>query len=91
MSDPVAALPLGARVVVRARLSAQPVADLGGPSMTDAVGTLVAVDATSLVVETSRGRVTIERERVVAAKVVPPKRPVAGRRTSPCRSRACSA
>lgn len=73
MSDPVAALPLGARVVVRARLSPQRVADLGGPSMTDAVGTLVAVDATSLVVETSRGRVTIQRDRVVAAKVVPPR------------------
>ena len=35
--------------------------------MTDAVGTLVAVDATGLVVATSRGRVTIERERVVTA------------------------
>lgn len=75
MSDPVAALPLGSRVVVRARLDPRRNADLGGPSMTDAVGTLVSVDGSTVVVQTRRGRVSIERERVVAAKVVPP-RPV---------------
>src|SRR6478735_4587709 len=39
----------------------------------DAVGTLVSVDARSLVVDTRRGSVTIERSLVVAAKVVPPR------------------
>ncbi|HET7660709.1 MAG TPA: GNAT family N-acetyltransferase [Oryzihumus sp.] len=67
--DPVEALPVGARVVVRSRL-ADPA---GGPSLTDAVGTLVSVDAGSLVVDTRHGPVTIERSRVVAAKVVPPR------------------
>ncbi|HEX8971474.1 GNAT family N-acetyltransferase [Oryzihumus sp.] len=67
--DPVEGLPLGARVVVRSRL-ADPA---GGPSLTDAVGTLVSVDAGALVVDTRQGPVTIERSRVVAAKVVPPR------------------
>ncbi|MGZ4687802.1 GNAT family N-acetyltransferase [Oryzihumus sp.] len=67
--DPVEGLPVGARVVVRSRL-ADPA---GGASLTDAVGTLVSVDAGSLVVDTRQGAVTIERSRVVAAKVVPPR------------------
>lgn len=67
--DPVEGLPVGARVVVRSRL-AEPA---GGPSLTDAVGTLVSVDTRSLVVDTRQGPVTIERSRVVAAKVVPPR------------------
>ncbi len=73
MSDLVAALPLGSRVVVRARLRAAERHTPGGPSMTDAVGVLTAVDATHLVVETARGSVRIERALVVAAKQVPPK------------------
>lgn len=73
--DPVASLPPGARVVVRARLDPRRRAEHGGPSMTDAVGTLVSVDARTVVVETARGEVRIDRDRVVAAKVVPP-RPV---------------
>ena len=73
MSDAVAALPLGARVVVRARIAPGRGGDPAGPSMTDAVGTLVSVDEVALVVDTVRGAVTIERDRVVAAKVVPPR------------------
>ena len=72
-ADPVEGLPVGARVVVRARLNPRGQADPGGPSMTDAVGRLVSVDAGTVVVETSRGEVRIDRDRVVAAKVVPPK------------------
>lgn len=41
--------------------------------MTDAVGTLVAVDDSSVVVETARGEVRIDRARIVAAKEVPPR------------------
>ena len=71
--DPVEGLPVGARVVVRARLDAHPNPDHGGPSMTDAVGTLVSRDADTVVVDTSHGPVRIERSRVVAAKEVPPR------------------
>ena len=71
MSDLVAALPLGSRVVVRWRLEAPDEAT--GATLTDAVGTLSTRDGDTLTVDTSRGPVTIERRRVVAAKEVPPK------------------
>ena len=71
MSADVSNLPLGSRVVVRWRLETPDPAT--GATLTDAVGTLVARDAQSVRVETSRGVVTIELERVTAAKEVPPK------------------
>lgn len=71
MSADVSNLPLGSRVVVRWRLESADAAT--GATLTDAVGTLVGVDPDRVVVETSRGSVTIERNRVVAAKGVPPK------------------
>jgi N-acetylglutamate synthase len=71
VSDLVAALPLGSRVVVRWRLEAPDEAT--GATLTDAVGTLSTRDGDTLTVDTSRGPVTIERRRVVAAKEVPPK------------------
>ena len=71
MSADVSNLPLGSRVVVRWRLEAPDPAT--GATLTDAVGTLVARDAQSVQVETSRGVVTIEVARVTAAKEVPPK------------------
>lgn len=69
---PLDAVQIGARVVVRSRL--EPGSDdlPGGPSMTDAVGTLVSRTATEVVVATRRGEVTIPRDRIVAAKEVPP-------------------
>ena len=70
MSDVVSNLPVGSRVVVRSRLDPD---EAAGASLTDAVGTLVSLDEHRLVVETSRGPVTIERNRVVAAKEVPPR------------------
>ena len=73
MSDPVSNLPLGSRVVVRSRLEPAGLAPAEGPSMTDAVGVLVSVDEHRVVVETRQGLVTIERDRVVAAKEVPPR------------------
>jgi N-acetylglutamate synthase len=72
MSDVVSNLPVGSRVVVRSRLDPPAGAASGGPSLTDAVGVLVSVDDLELVVQTRRGPVTIARDRVVAAKEVPP-------------------
>ena len=71
VSDLAAALPLGSRVVVRWRLETPDEAT--GATLTDAVGTLATRDQETLTVETSRGPVTIERGRVVAAKEVPPR------------------
>lgn len=71
MSDHVAALPVGSRVVIRWRLEAPD--ERTGATLTDAVGTLSVRDEDSVTVDTSRGPVTIERRRVVAAKEVPPK------------------
>jgi N-acetylglutamate synthase len=71
VSDLAAALPVGARVVVRWRLVTPDEAT--GATLTDAVGTLTASDAHSLTVETSRGPVVVERARLVAAKEVPPR------------------
>jgi GNAT superfamily N-acetyltransferase len=69
--DLAAALPLGSRVVVRWRL-AEP-DERTGATLTDAVGTLSAADEHTLTVQTSRGPVVVDRDRVVAAKEVPPK------------------
>jgi N-acetylglutamate synthase len=71
VSDLVAALPVGSRVVVRWRLERPDEAT--GATLTDAVGTLSTRDQDTLTVDTSRGPVTIERGRVVAAKEVPPR------------------
>lgn len=71
MSDLVAALPVGSRVVVRWRLEAPDEAT--GATLTDTVGTLALRDDDTLTVDSARGPVTIERRRVVAAKEVPPR------------------
>lgn len=64
-------IPLGSRVVVRWRLDAPDEAT--GATLTDSVGTLAERDAQHVVVETSRGPVTIALARVTTAKEVPPK------------------
>ncbi|NYG06260.1 GNAT superfamily N-acetyltransferase [Phycicoccus badiiscoriae] len=71
MSTDVSNLPLGSRVVVRWRLEVPDPAT--GATLTDAVGTLVRRDAATVSVETSRGEVTIARDRITAAKELPPK------------------
>ena len=70
---PLDAVRIGARVVVRSRLDPRREAPSDGPSMTDAVGTLVSRTATEVVVTTRHGDVTIARDRIVAAKEVPPR------------------
>ncbi|MDT0214384.1 GNAT family N-acetyltransferase [Rothia sp. ARF10] len=73
MPAPLDAVHLGARVVVRSRLEPAREGSGAGPSMTDAVGTLVSRTDTEVVVATRHGEVTIPRERIVAAKEVPPR------------------
>jgi N-acetylglutamate synthase len=72
MPTDVTTLPIGSRVVVRSLLDPPPEPG-GGPTMTDAVGTLAAVDDRSVVVQTAGGEVRIDRSRIVAAKEVPPR------------------
>ncbi|HET7397630.1 MAG TPA: GNAT family N-acetyltransferase [Intrasporangium sp.] len=72
--DPVARLTIGGRVVVRHRL---PEGSAAGA--TDVLGVLLARDPERLVVDTARGRVTVRRSDVVAAKDVPPPASRAGR------------
>ncbi|CAN7159681.1 GNAT family N-acetyltransferase [Knoellia sp. LjRoot47] len=73
MPTPLDAVHLGARVVVRSRLAPGPEAPGDGPSMTDAVGTLVSRTADEVVVATRHGDVRIPVDRIVAAKEVPPR------------------
>ncbi|KGN33588.1 acetyltransferase [Knoellia flava TL1] len=70
---PLDAVHLGARVVVRSRLDPLREAPHDGPSMTDAVGTLLSRSETEVVVATRHGDVTIPVDRIVAAKEVPPR------------------
>jgi GNAT superfamily N-acetyltransferase len=81
MPPDVSSLPVGSRVVVRWRLETPDPAT--GATQTDTVGTLVGRDEVALTVETSRGPVVVARERVVAAKELPPRptRPGAPHRT----------
>lgn len=66
------AVHIGARVVVRWRLDPEGHAGAEGPSMTDSVGELVARSAHDVTVATRRGEVVIARDRIVAAKEIPP-------------------
>lgn len=70
MSDLPAGLTTGQRVAVRSRIDPPPTA---GPTLTDTVGELVDIDATHLRIATRTGDVTVARDRVVAARVIPPK------------------
>ncbi|MGE9809361.1 GNAT family N-acetyltransferase [Janibacter sp. G1551] len=80
MSDLSQGLTTGSRVAVRSRIDPPPQA---GPRLTDTVGELIALDADSLVIRTRTGDVTLRRDLVTAAKVIPP-RPV--RRGAPHRA-----
>jgi hypothetical protein len=46
--------------------------DPSGASASDALGEVVAVEADTVVVATRRGEVRIPKDRVIAAKEVPP-------------------
>ena len=61
----------GARVVVRYAL-AEP-DERTGARFTDVVGTLVADSEEHLIVDSSRGRVTVPRPAVVATRIIPPR------------------
>ncbi|MEO7060058.1 MAG: GNAT family N-acetyltransferase [Lapillicoccus sp.] len=61
-------LRVGARVVLRHRRAAGSV-----PPLTDAVGTVIALDDAGVTLETTRGPVTIARRDFVAARAVPPR------------------
>jgi ribosomal protein S18 acetylase RimI-like enzyme len=71
MPADVSSLPLGSRVVVRWRLETPD--PTTGATLTDALGTLVQRDDDTVSVDTARGRLTIRRDRITAAKEVPPK------------------
>lgn len=60
----------GRRVVMRYAIDRT--ASPHGESMTDALGTILEVDANSVEVMTKRGAVRVPRTLVVAAKPVPP-------------------
>lgn len=64
---------IGARVVVRWRLDPAPETAADSPSMTDAVGELLARTERDVTVATRQGPVVIARDRIVAAKEIPPK------------------
>ena len=68
---PDAGLRVGVRVVVRYRLDEPD--PLTGATLTDVVGDLVDLDATSIVVATRTGRRRVSRSSVTAAKEVPPR------------------
>ena len=63
-------LTVGSRVAVRSRIAPPPPS---GPTLTDTVGELVGIDATHLRIATRTGEVTVARDRIVAARVIPPK------------------
>lgn len=73
MPAPFDAVHIGARVVVRWRLDVAARTDVDGPSMTDTVGELVARTDAGVTVATRHGDVVIARDRIVAAKEIPPK------------------
>lgn len=62
-------LTTGDRIVVRFRLE-NPAA--GAPSVSDALGQLLAVDQHTLRIQTRQDVVTVPRERITHAKRVPP-------------------
>ncbi len=68
-ADPAGRLSVGARVVVRHRLAGD---EAGGA--TDVIGNLVQRTEDAVVIETRRGRVSVPRRDVLAAKPVPPRR-----------------
>lgn len=67
------AVHIGARVVVRYRLEPGRDGASAGPSMTDVTGELIARSDTEVVVAGRRGEVTVPRDRIVAAKEIPPR------------------
>lgn len=68
---------VGTRVVVRYRIErTRP----GGPGQTDALGEVVALEATAVTVRTRSGDVRVPTAAITAGKRVPPPPPRRGRR-----------
>ncbi len=63
-------LTTGTRVAVRTRIDPAP---MHGPTLTDTVGELLAVDEDRVRIGTRTGEVTLRRDLVVAARAIPPK------------------
>ncbi|MBP6995253.1 MAG: GNAT family N-acetyltransferase [Phycicoccus sp.] len=70
MATDVRALTLGTRVVIRYRLDGP---NSAGHTLTDVVGPLRRIDDATVVVQGRSGAVEVSLDRVVAAKVVPPR------------------
>lgn len=70
MSDLFVGLTTGNRVAVRTRIDPPP---SHGPTLTDTVGDLLEIDGSRLRIATRSGEVTLQRDLVVAARVIPPK------------------
>lgn len=70
MSDLFVGLTTGNRVAVRTRIDPPP---QEGPTLTDTVGELMAIDDETLRIRARAGDITLRRELVVAARVIPPR------------------
>ncbi|MFF5322540.1 GNAT family N-acetyltransferase [Janibacter hoylei] len=70
MSDPMVGLTTGTRVAVRTRIDPIPA---HGPTLTDTVGELTALDEHGLRIATRSGEVALRRDLVVAARAIPPR------------------
>lgn len=63
-------LTTGTRVAVRTRIDPAPA---HGPTLTDTVGEILALDGQQVRIATRTGEVTLRRDLVVAARAIPPK------------------
>lgn len=70
MSDLPVGLTTGSRAVVRTRIDPPPT---HGPHLTDTVGEVIALDEHRIRVRTRTGEVTLRRDLVVVARVIPPR------------------
>lgn len=70
MTDLFAGLTTGTRVALRSRIDPEPA---HGPTLTDTVGEILALDETTVRVATRTGETTLRRDLVVAARAIPPK------------------
>ena len=73
--DGLPAWPVGTRVVVRRRLADDERAGADPHTLTDVLGTVVALDDDGVTLETRTGVVRVPASQVVLAKPVPPPPP----------------
>lgn len=70
MSDLFVGLTTGSRAAIRTRIDPPPAT---GPTLTDTVGEITALDEETVRVATRTGEVTLRRDLVVAARAIPPR------------------